>query len=124
VRKQSISILVTIGLLVFASITSTIQQQVYSGKDDDDDDDDEDNKEEKKKSIKQKMKESKYRTWEGKLLNYDEMVERNQKCIEMERKGFLPSSVNCVSFPLTQIGESMIIDYIVQMAMKGYYEPN
>lgn len=52
------------------------------------------------------------------------MVERNQKCIEMERNGFLPSNVNCVSFPLTQTGERIIVDYIIQMAMKGYYEPN
>ena len=46
------------------------------------------------------------------------------KCIEMERNGFLPSNVNCVSFPLTQSGEKIIVDYIIQMAMKGYYEPN
>ena len=36
----------------------------------------------------------------------------------MERKGYL-QNVNCTTFPLTQEGEKMIMDYIVQMAIYG-----
>jgi hypothetical protein len=101
-------------LLIIASVT-IIQQQGFpstNGNDNDEDD-------------KKYSKKGKYiQNWDGSKLSYDEMVERNQKCIEMERNDFLPSNVNCVSFPLTQSGEKIIVDYIIQMAMKGYYEPN
>ena len=60
--------------------------------------------------------------WDGSKLTYDEIVERNQKCLEMERKGYL-QNVDCTTFPLTQEGEKMIMDYIVQMAIYGYYQP-
>jgi hypothetical protein len=80
--------------------------------------DDEDDEDEKRYDKKGKY----INNWDGSKLTYDEMVERNQKCLEMERKGYL-LNVNCTSFPLTQEGEKIIVDYIVQTAIKGYYQP-
>jgi hypothetical protein len=85
----------------------------YASSDNDDDDEDEKRYDKKGKYIN---------NWDGSKLTYDEMVERNQKCLEMERKGYL-LNVNCTSFLLTQEGEKIIVDYIVQMAIKGYYQP-
>jgi hypothetical protein len=57
-------------LLIFTSIT-TIQQQVYASKEDKEDDDNENDKDKKFDP-----KKAAYRTWEGKILNHDEMTER------------------------------------------------
>jgi hypothetical protein len=85
----------------------------YAYSDNDNDDEDEKRYDKKGKYIN---------NWDGSKLTYDEMVERNQKCLEMERKGYL-LNVNCTLFPLTQDGKKIIVDYIVQMAIKGYYQP-
>lgn len=74
-------------------------------------------------SIGDSDKGSFFKNWDGRTLTGDEVSERQKKCREMQRSGYLSYGLNCINFPRTEEGEKIIVDYIVQMAMKGYYEP-
>jgi len=74
-------------------------------------------------SIGDSDKGSFFENWDGRQLTGDEVSERQEICEKLQRSGYLSYELNCINFPRTEEGEKIIVDYIVQMAMKGYYEP-
>ena len=101
--KQFISSIL-ISLLVFASIT-TIQQQVFAGKD-------KDNNEQKDYDGDGIFE---YTNWDGRKFNEEQYQQRLQYCIQMAfNENLIDVNTSCREWVLTFEGDMKIADYIVQ----------
>ena len=60
-----------------------------------------------------------YRTWNGDELTHDEYIYRNIQCQKMILHNIIPYGIDCKEWVLTENGESVVIDYVIDQAINN-----